>query len=267
MIHALDHVAVATRDLRVAARRTSALLGRSPWWQGSIPSEGAETVRFRLANTTLVLRAPAEREGVAGLAFASEDVDACAERLRAAGVAVGEPCRVLAHDAGSGGWLRWRQLALPPGSTRGLPVVLVQRLDPDPEAEPAGAAGVSAIDHVVVTCPDLDASRAVYAGRLGLRLALDRSFPDRGLRMLFFRSGGLTVELVGSLGASARPDSADGFGGLAYRVEDVEAARLRLQGAGFDLSELRPGAKPGTRVCTVRDAPCQVPTLLIQPAP
>jgi hypothetical protein len=46
-------------------------------------------------------------------------------------------------------------------------------------------------------------------------------------------------------------------------VPDAEAARERLAAAGFDVSEVRPGAKPGTRVCTVRREAWGVPTLLI----
>ena len=39
-----------------------------------------------------------------------------------------------------------------------------------------------------------------------------------------------------------------------------------LAGAGLDVSEVRAGMKPGTRVFTVRDGTCGVPTLMIEPA-
>ncbi|MBW2374309.1 MAG: glyoxalase, partial [Deltaproteobacteria bacterium] len=46
---------------------------------------------------------------------------------------------------------------------------------------------------------------------------------------------------------------------------DIEAARARVAQAGFDVSGIRPGAKPGTSVCSVRGEPLGVATLLIGP--
>ena len=40
-----------------------------------------------------------------------------------------------------------------------------------------------------------------------------------------------------------------------------------MAGAGFDVSELRSGRKPGTHVFTVRDAPGGVPTLMLSAEP
>jgi hypothetical protein len=83
--------------------------------------------------------------------------------------------------------------------------------------------------------------------------------------MLFFRVGGVTIEVVGSLREAASSDEPDRFGGLAWRVDDVPAARARLVREGFDVTEHRPGHKPGTRVCTVQSDTCNVPTLIIGP--
>jgi catechol 2,3-dioxygenase-like lactoylglutathione lyase family enzyme len=119
----------------------------------------------------------------------------------------------------------------------------------------------------VIASGDLEASRALFGGALGLRLALERRFEERRLHMLFYRLGGVTVEVVGRLGAPPDASAPDRFGGLAWRVADVDAARERLAAADFDVSEVRPGVAPGTRVCTVRDGTCGVPTLLIEVPP
>jgi hypothetical protein len=47
-------------------------------------------------------------------------------------------------------------------------------------------------------------------------------------------------------------------------VPDAEAARARLLAAGLDVSEVRAGRKPGTRVLTLRGGTCGVPTLLLE---
>jgi hypothetical protein len=83
--------------------------------------------------------------------------------------------------------------------------------------------------------------------------------------MLFFRVGGVTVEVVGSLREAASSGEPDRFGGLAWKVENVPAAHERLAREGFEVTEHRPGHKPGTRVCTVLSDTCNVPTLIIGP--
>ena len=59
-------------------------------------------------------------------------------------------------------------------------------------------------------------------------------------------------------------DAPDRFGGLAWRVTDAEAARARIAAAGFDVSEVRSGRKPGTKVFTLRSGVPSAPALLIQ---
>jgi hypothetical protein len=59
-------------------------------------------------------------------------------------------------------------------------------------------------------------------------------------------------------------DEPDRWGGLAWRVTDPDAARARIAAAGFDVSEVRKGRKPGTRVFTVRSGPPGLPALFIE---
>jgi catechol 2,3-dioxygenase-like lactoylglutathione lyase family enzyme len=125
---------------------------------------------------------------------------------------------------------------------------------------------VVAIDHVVVFTPDPARAIALWRDRLGLRLAFDREFPERGLRLQFFRSGGLTFEFASALAAPADASGPDRPHGVSYRVASVAACRARLVAAGLDVSEVRPGNKRGTLVATVRSGTAGVPTLLLEAA-
>ena len=58
-------------------------------------------------------------------------------------------------------------------------------------------------------------------------------------------------------------DGPDSFGGLAWRVTDLEETRRRLVAEGAEVSEIRTGRKPGTQVATLRDPDLATPTLLI----
>ncbi len=261
MIRGLHHIAVAVRDFEAGMDGYRRLLGREPQLQ---PGGGAARAWFHLPNMSLEVIAPAgdEHPGSAvrdwlgsnepGLwiaAFEVDDVVAATRLLQRRGLEVepmGELSRV--HAAG----LRF-VLAPPRGPER-------SRADGDE------AAAVTELDHVVVHTPNPDRALALYGAKLGLDLRLDRENAQWGARQLFFRCGDAVFEVGASLKTPAS-DGPDRFGGLAWRVRDPEAVRARLAASGFDVSELRTGRKPGTRVFTVRDAPGGVPTLVIQQSP
>jgi len=286
MLHAIDHVVIRVRDLDAAAQDYARLLGRAPSWRGVHPGAGTANALFRLENSYVELLAPMSEgplahalrdqlashgEGLAALAFATDDAAVFAARLRASGIGASEPVEGEGREVTSGAVRRWRSTFLPAAATRGPLLFAIEHLSPEgalPVAAPTGpvAATLHALDHVVVASEDLEGAGRFYGAALGLRLALDRRFEKRGLRILFFRVGGVTLEIAGPLEPPAAPAAADRLSGLAYRVADVAAARARLASAGLDVSPTRPGFKPGTLVCSVRAATASVPTLLIGPA-
>src|SRR5215470_14190181 len=145
--------------------------------------------------------------------------------------------------------------------------VLLSAASPTPPPLTVAVDGVAAIDHVVIRTPAPDRAIVLWRDRLGLRLALDRIFPERGLRLLFFRSGGITLEFASGHPAPAPPavpEEPDVFYGVSYRVPSLEACRERLGRAGLDVSTVRPGMRRGTSVLTVRSGTAGVPTLLLQ---
>ena len=279
---ALDHVIVAVADLDAASADYGRLFGRRPSWRGTHPGWGTANALFRLANTYVELVAPlgeglpadalrahlaAHGAGPYGLAFAVADAGAASATLRARGLATPDPRDGSGRDAASGATRLWRSFWLAPAETRGVPLLVIEHRSP-PDALPAAApfgdpaAAVDGLDHAVIMTADPEAAIALYRDRLGLRLAFDRSFDARGVRLLFFRLAGNTIELAAPLAA---PDAAapDRFWGLSYRVTDIDAVRVRLAAAGVDVSAVRDGNKAGTRVCTVRSGTHGVPTLLI----
>ncbi|WP_435201624.1 VOC family protein [Janibacter sp. GS2] len=122
-----------------------------------------------------------------------------------------------------------------------------------------GGGGVT-LDHLVVRTGDAERAVANYGGRLGLDLRLDRRLEEHGFRGLFFRCGDAVVEVAAPTKGVDGPDS---FGGLAWRAADLDATRERLVADGVEVSGIRSGRKPGTRVATVRDPHLGTPTLLV----
>jgi hypothetical protein len=81
---------------------------------------------------------------------------------------------------------------------------------------------------------------------------------------MFFRCGDLIVEVVHRPNDAAADKAHDKLWGLSWRVADIDATRARLVAAGLDVSEVRTGRKPGTRVLSVRDGTCGIRTLLLE---
>ncbi len=281
MITGLDHVVIAVRELDPAVHAYTALLGRAPSWRTEAHGGGAEIAGFGLANVGVELMAPAgagataerlravlsaQGEGLASLAFAVDDVERAHRRLSRLALDPEPVTTAEGADApGAGG--RWRRTRAATAATHGVRVFFMER-PPLPRSvlhECAESAAITGLDHVVVRTPDPERAAALYGARLGLDMRLDRSNPAWGSRLMFFRCGDLIVEIAHDLaaGVSSGPDR---LWGLSWRVPDAEAGRARLAAAGLDVSEARPGRKPGTRVFTVRSGTCGVPTLVLEPS-
>ena len=307
VLRSLDRVVVAVSELDVAVRQYARLLGRTPSWRGEQPAAGTQNSLFRLGNTVLEIVAPrpqslgdpadpsvpqdgareslrafldAQGEGLLALVFGTEDADAFRSAVQERGLQPTPVEKQLDRDVESGAFREWRRVSLSPAATRGVALSAVENLSPD-EVLPMGAAlaeenaSVFALDHAVVQTRDPDATRSLYGDGLGLRLALERDFPQWQSRLQFFRVGGVTIEVAANLAeapvgesevAQPGPDR-DRLWGLCWRVRDATRAQQRMRDAGFDVSEVRDGRKPGTRVFTLRAGTCGVPTLVLEPTP
>ncbi len=282
-LEALDHVVIAVSDLDIAIGDYSRILGRRVAWRGTHPGQGTANALFPLDKTYIELLAPngegpvgdmlrqrldQQGEGLAALAFGTSDVEGFAARLVSAGVGAGAASEGHGLDSETGARRDWRMVILPLDETRGVLTFAIEHASPPLAVAPldAGAdagCAVEGVDHVVVMTGDVEATNRVYRDTLGLRLALDREFPERGVRLVFFRVGGVTIELGGRLGGDASPEVADSLWGMAYKVDDVDAARDRLHQSGLDVTAVRAGHKKGTRVFTLRDRTHGVATLVI----
>ena len=278
MITGLDHVVVLVGDIAAAAAAYQTLFARTPAWRNS--GDGADRVLFTLDNMTLELMAPsgedatAERiraviakqgEGLASLCLRTGDIARLHRRLDRLALKPEPVAEAESRDIATGATLSWKRTRAATEAARGVRLFFLELGRERPLSVRTTPASITAMDHVVISTADPTAAAALYGARLGLDMALDRSHPDWG-RLMFFRCGDLIVEVV------HRPDpkadkAHDRLWGLSWRVADIEATRARLVAAGVDVSEVRDGRKPGTRVLTVRGGTCGIPTLLVERTP
>jgi catechol 2,3-dioxygenase-like lactoylglutathione lyase family enzyme len=220
--------------------------------------EAAERIRGVLA---------AQGEGLASLCFRTSDIAKMHRRLDRLTLKPEPVAEVESRDAVTEATLSWKRTRAASDATRGIRMFFLELARERPLSVRTGPASITAMDHVVISTPDPERAAALYGARLGLDMALDRSHPDWG-RLMFFRCGDLIVEVTHRPGKPANGAKLhhDKLRGICWRVADIDATHARLASAGVDVSEIRNGRKPGTRVMTVRNGTCGVPTLLVQPA-
>ena len=251
MIHALDCITLGAASPETAQQSYAALLGYSP------AIEPCSSMQLANVRIEFAAKASSAEDGLAGISFAVADLGKAQHLLERRAM------RVHLVDGAEGA----SHLHLATDSTHGVPVSLVERqlqamLTEQSPIDPTAA--VSALDHVVIRTPNPERAVALYAGRLGLSLRLDRSEPSWGARLLFFRCGDLVIEVAHHLEAGVSDDP-DKLWGLSWRVPDILRAHTRVKAAGVEVSDVRPGRRPGTRLFTVRSHTAGVPTIMIGP--
>jgi hypothetical protein len=268
-ITAIDHLHIATPHLSAAGGDYERLLGVPPAFEGEV--QGQAAIVFAPGNANLLLTQDSQgTPGLREICFRVGDSARLERRLDR-----------LAMDyviAGTDPFAALRQsvdqhlVRLASSAARGLGISFIAS-EAGSLTRPSSAedrSRVTGLDHVVIASSDAVKTAFLLGARLGLDLRMDRSNPAWGARLLFFRCGDLIVEVFQSLddyGADGHlEDDRDTFYGLSWRVADADAARTMLHEAGVDVSAVRSGRKPGTRVFTVRDHTAGVATLMLEGA-
>ncbi len=237
MIEVLDHIAIRTADAGAAIAGYEMVLGRQ-----------ATGTRLQLANMALEFAAvnAAAPSAELSLMFAVADLPAAIHRLERRAIACTAP-----HDG---------RVMLDKAATHEVAIGLVAPAER--KAEAVASSDILGLDHVVVRTRDPERAVALYGGRLGLDLRLDRTNPERGNRLLFFVCGDLVVEISHDTTKGVR-SGPDAIWGLAWRSADIRQSHARMSAAGVAVSEIRTGNRPGTEVFTVKSHSANVPTLVI----
>ncbi len=233
MVTGFDRIVIAVPSLADATEDYASLLGQAPALQ---PETIEPTALLPLANTTLeIVQRSVDRARIEGLVFRNEESNEPATPI--------ENSLGLTLSQSSGdNTLTWRN------------------------AHPATMLTDIAVDHVVLRTDYADGAIDLFRDQLGIRLALDQEVPEWGGRMLFFRTGKLTLEVLAPL-PGEKPVGDSRFWGITYQCVDIDRMTAQLQQRGVACSEVRGGRKPGTRVATVKSHCLELPTLLIEPAP
>lgn len=279
MITAIDHTSLIVRDTASGVEAYRLVLGREPSFRTK--GDGIEAVFFALDNATLRIVAPAGEgsvgdqvraaldengEGLSGLNFRVADICAAHRRLRRLSLQPDEVTEIALRDEKAGEMQSWKRTNLPQALTYGVGLSCLEPLTRAHPSQVTTDASVEKMDLVVVSTAHPERAAALYGARLGLDLSFDRTNRENGGRLMQFGVGDMMIEVTSSpkREADGKPDT---LWGIAWSVADADAARARLAAGGRNVSDVKIGAKPGTRVFTLRDGTCNVPTLFVQYVP
>ncbi|MFK7731679.1 MAG: VOC family protein [Pseudomonadales bacterium] len=148
-----------------------------------------------------------------------------------------------------------------PTDCRGLDIQLAEQAPINVVRTDSSLPGIQTVDHVVLRTANANDCIRLFRDDLGARLALDQTVEEWGGRMLFFREGGMTLEVIEE--SSKRPKQ-DFFWGICYRCGDIETTHENLVSRGVSMTEIREGRKPGTRVATIKSHVGGIPSLLLE---
>lgn len=277
MITGLDQTTLLVRDLEAAIAAYRKLLAREPILLAA--DDGIESAVFPLDNTTLRLASPrgsgtrgdAARahleqtgEGLVELVFRVDDIGRSFRRLRRLSLSPEEISDAVERESIGGRTFVRKRTGIAATVSNGLDISFrdaAAKRSPAPKQD----ASIVGIDLIVVNTDNAERAMALYGARLGLPLIFDRTNAQTGSRLLQFSCADMVVEVVHK--DAEGPQRPDRLWGIGWSVAKAEDTRERLAQAGLNVSDVKDGAKPGTRVITIRDGTCNVPTLVVQHLP
>ena len=247
MITGFANITIGTPNLERATQEHELFLGRPPSRSDTHASD------FDLSNLVLRL-VPSDQTGIISLGFRVSELERAQVRMQRFG---------LLNEAGADEDQGLNEHKLVAARARSLGLSIAGNA-PEVLANNAAARDdtVTGLDHIVIQSDNPEHTGFLFGCQLGLDMRLDRTNEAWNSRLLFFRCGDAIVEVFHPLKAKERLDH-DRFYGITWRVDDIHTAHARLSESGVAVSEIRPGRKPGTAVCTIKSHTSAVPTLLI----
>ena len=277
MIDKIDHLIVAVSDLDLAKKSLTKIIGSEPVWEGVHEDIGTSNVIFLLSNTYLELLASTgdgmgsglvqnflsnHGEGLMGIVYGVKNLSISRDGLLKKGFILPDIINGSGKCNKTGATRNWIYQLLPAELSRGIFTFIIEHKQGLlPKFEDNSPANVYKLDHVVVQTSDMDSVIDLYRDTFNIRLALDKFVEHWNRRMAFFRLNKTTIEVVEM---KDKENFHDKLWGIALEVKSLANAHARLIREKVTVSEVKPGVKENTLVCTIKSENCGIPMLLIE---
>jgi len=275
MITGLQHISLSVADLEAGILTYTSLLGRAPSMR--CEQDGDRSAYFALGNMTLRIVSPSEQGSAAErarrairaivgvpyeLSFRVADIDKERQRLKMISLWPEKVQELEVRDnRQAGSAALWRVMKFKDRPPNAIDIQFVEVVSPITTSQTISEAPVLGAELVVIKTAAPEQALALYGARLGLALVFDRTIASTGNRLAQFSCGNVMLEISCSEADAGKPDT---IWGIGWSVASAEATHRRLAVLGRNLSDVRDGTRPGTRVFTVRDGTCGIPTIFVE---
>lgn len=278
MIIGIEYVSLLVGDLAAGVRTYKELLGREPAMYSM--EDGMRCAYFVLENCALRVISPSVGEHAGAvedssrfapgegklveLAFAVSDADEVRRRFKRISLLPEKVREVRRRDVSNARpETVARTFRVDGRQSNSVQTSFEQPIAVLPRSGTISDGAILRADMVVLQTARPEHAIAFYGGKLDLELVFDRINEHSGTRLLQFGCGDMLLEVTHNPKATSSQQT-DTIWGIGWRVHNAEATHRRLASLGPQVSPIKDGAKPGTRVFSVRDGTCGIPTLVIE---
>ncbi|MDC0432073.1 hypothetical protein OAL90_00365 [Hyphomicrobiales bacterium] len=274
MLSQIKNIFFVTDDIEKSSKEFSLFFSKEAYFKGFSNQLGVEIQIFSIGNLSIniissfceglwsekILNFKKKRkEGLFGLELMSDGIINDYENLKKIEIPVGEIEKITIQDLKDKIYTH-NSFSIDESLVSNLNIMVSDNTNFSIEEENHDPnTNIESINQVVIKTNNPDGIVNLFEKNLEIRLALDKTFKEWSGRMLFFRIGGVTLEVVEEEGLN----NLNEYYGIGWHSDNFTECYEDLTQKGFSFSEIRKGRKPGTLVSTLNDPILGIPAILI----
>lgn len=272
MLTRVQNIFLATKNIEKTSKQFSSFFLKNPDFIGHSKNLGIEIIVYDIGKTNICLICPKNHgiwfnslsnflkdkgEGIFGLSLSSDDINKDYSNFVKNGLEINE--KIESNFEGSKeSQLKFSFFNIIDNSIDNLNILVSNEIN-------FLKKGINSIDNIskvnqlVIQTEVPDSIIDIFEKKLNIRLALDKTFKEWSGRMLFFRIGGVTLEVIEGKNIKSRSE----YFGIGWHTDNFNKCYNDLVEEGLKFSEIRKGRKKGTIVSTLKNPMLNIPTILI----
>lgn len=272
MLTRLQNIFLATKNIEKTSKQFSSFFSKNPDFIGHSKNLGIDIIVYDISKTNICLICPKNNgfwfdslsnflkekgEGIFGVNFSSDDIDKDYSNFVKNGLEVNEK-NESNFESSKESQLKFSFFNIMDNSIDNLNILVSNEIN-------FSKKGINSIDRIskvnqlVIQTEFPDSIIDIFEKKLNIRLALDKTFKEWSGRMLFFRIGGVTLEVIEGKNIKLNSE----YFGIGWHTNNFNKCYNDLVEEGLKLSEIRKGRKKGTIVSTLKNPMLNIPTILI----
>ena len=272
MLTRVQNIFLVTKNLEETSRKFSIFLGRKSNFTGQSKNLGIDIISFGLNKTNICLISPKSSgiwsktinnflknkgEGIFGINFSSDNLESDYNNFVKNKLKLSD--KISGYFEGNNkSKIKFSFFNILNNNIKSLNILISNEIDFQ-NNKVYSKNNVSKVNQIVIQTENPEAIKDIFEEKLRIRLALDKTFKEWAGRMLFFRLGGVTLEVVE--GKDIKQNSQ--YYGIGWHADNYNNCYNALLKDGFSFSEIRKGRKKGTLVSTLKKPILNIPTILI----